>query len=250
MNAQRTQVRERKANVLATICARAGSKGIRGKNIKVLLGKPLIGYAIDCARRSPSIGHLVISTDSDEIAAVAESFGVPVPFRRPPETATDTAAKILAIRHATEYVERNEGFRPDIVVDLDIGVPLRVPEDVESCIRLLVDHSDLDGAVTVYEAERSPYFNMVEFEGHRVRLVKQPPTPLVRRQDAPPVFSVSPSVFAYRRSGLDEIVHLYAGRWGAHVVPRERSIDIDHELDFMLVELMLNRRAAGGKGAT
>ena len=186
----------------------------------------------------------MVSTDSDEIASVAEESGVSVPFRRPPEFASDTAAKIDAIRHATEYVEQHEGFQPDVVVDLDVGVPLRTPEDVTACIEIMARHSHLDGAVTVYESERSPYFNMVEFEDERVRLVKQPKVGLVRRQDAPPVFSVSPSIFAYRRSSLMWITHLYEGAWGASVVPRERAIDIDAELDFRFVEFLMSAQGS------
>ena len=232
--------------VLATICARGGSKGLPGKNIRSLLGKPLLAYAIECARACPVVSHIVVSTDSDEIAAVAEAWGVPVPFRRPPELASDTSAKIGAIRHATQYVEEHGNYYPDIVVDLDVGVPLRAPEDITACVDILVAYPHLDAAVTVYEAERNPYFNMVEFEGECVRLVKQAPRPLVRRQDAPPVYSVSPSVFSFRRDRLMSVTHLYAGRWGACIVPRERAIDIDHEADFQFVEFLLTRQQIRG----
>jgi N-acylneuraminate cytidylyltransferase/CMP-N,N'-diacetyllegionaminic acid synthase len=224
---------------LATICARGGSKGLPGKNLRRLLGKSLLAYAIECARACPAVGKIVISTDSDEIAAEAEALGVPVPFRRPAEFASDEAAKIFAIRHAAEYVEENEGFSPDIVVDLDVGVPLRAPGDIESCMGALAKNPELDGAVTVYEAERNPYFNMVEFVGDRIELVKRPPAEVVRRQDAPPVYSVTPSVFAYRRSRMNEITHLHSSSWGGCVVPRERAIDIDHEVDFRFVEFLM-----------
>ena len=227
--------------VLATICARGGSKGVINKNIRPLCGKPLIAYTIECARECPAIGHIVISTDSEEIAAIAEDHGQPVPFRRPPELATDSAAKILAIRHATRYVEEHEDYHPDIVVDLDVGAPLRMPQDIVACVDYLEAH-DLDAVVTVYESERNPYFNMVEFRGERVRLVKQPPSPLVRRQDAPRVYSVSGSVFAFRRDRLMSVIHLFDGRWGGIIVPRERAIDIDSELDLEFVEFLMQKR--------
>ncbi len=231
--------------VLATICARGGSKGIPNKNILELHGRPLISYTLECARRCPAVGHVVVSTDSDEIASVVEILGVKVPFRRPAELASDSAAKIGAIRHATEYVEQHEGFRPDIVVDLDVTVPLRQPEDVSACVQVLVAQPRLDAAVTVYDAERNPYYTMVEFEGDCVRLVKQPAKGIVRRQDAPPVYGVSGSVFAYRRSSLDCITHLYEGKWGACVVPRERAIEVDTGLDLRFVELLMSRAVAG-----
>jgi N-acylneuraminate cytidylyltransferase/CMP-N,N'-diacetyllegionaminic acid synthase len=159
--------------------------------------------------------------------------------------ATDCAAKIHAIRHATKYAEMHEGFSPEIVVDLDVGVPLRAPEDITACVEYFSDH-DVEAVVTVYEAERNPYFNMVEFNDGCIQLVKPAPVPLVRRQDAPQVYSVSPSVFAFRRDRLMSVTHLYAGRWGACVVPRERAIDIDHELDFQFVEFLLTRERNRG----
>lgn len=226
--------------VLATICARGGSKGVPGKNIRPLLGKPMLAYTIECARSCPAVGQIVISTDSDEIATVAEAYGVGVPFRRPPEMASDSAAKILAIRHATLFAEEQLGFEPEIVVDLDVGAPLRAPEDITACVGVLADSPELDAAVTVFEADRNPYFNMVEFEGEQVRLVKPGP-PLVYRQAAPRVYGVSGAVFAWRRSSLMSVTHLYEGRWGATIIPRERAVDVDYELDFQFIEFLLRR---------
>jgi CMP-N,N'-diacetyllegionaminic acid synthase len=137
-----------------------------------------------------------------------------------------------------DNVEMEKGFRPDVVVDLDVGVPLRDPKDVSACLKL-IEEKDFDGVVTVYEAERNPYFNMVEFDGDRIRLVKQPPAGITRRQDAPSVYGVSPSVFAFRRSRLDKVVHLFDGNWGGCIVPRERAVDIDTEMDFRFVEFLM-----------
>jgi CMP-N,N'-diacetyllegionaminic acid synthase len=229
--------------VLATICARGGSKGVPGKNARWIGGRPLIAYTIDAARACPRVNHLVVSTDSDEIARLAENCGVPVGFRRPAEFATDAAAKIHAIRHATEYVERHEHFQPDLVVDLDIGVPMRSADDITGAIERLAE-GDVDAVVTIYPAERNPYFNMVEFVGNAVRLVKFPAKPVVRRQDAPIVYSITPSVFGYRRDCLSDLVHLWDGRWGAWVVPRERGIDIDDEVDFVIAETLLDQARA------
>jgi CMP-N,N'-diacetyllegionaminic acid synthase len=227
--------------VLATICARGGSKGVPGKNTRPLLGKPLLAYTIECAKACVDVDRIIISTDSDEIAAAAEPWGGPVSFRRPSEMASDNAAKIHAIRHATSYVETHDDYHPDIVVDLDVTSPLRGPEDITACIDYLLDY-DMEAVVSVYEAERNPYFNMVEFSGHRIQLVKQLSTPFVRRQDAPPVYSVSGSIFAFRRSCLMSITHLFSGRWGASIIPRERAVDIDHEIDFQFVEFLMMRQ--------
>lgn len=228
--------------VLATICARGGSKGVPGKNIRLIAGKPLIAYTLEVAEICPVVSKYVVSTDSDEIAAVVEKLGIEVPFRRPPEMANDSAPKIQAICHATNYVEKHTGFFPDIIVDLDVGAPMRKPEDITSCVSLLVQRPELDAAVTVYSAERNPYFNMVEFENDMIRLVKDGGN-FVCRQDAPEVFSVSGSVFAWRRKSLMDLsaTHLYQGRWGGCIIPRERAIDIDHELDFQFIEFVLSK---------
>jgi CMP-N,N'-diacetyllegionaminic acid synthase len=229
-----------KPNVLATICARGGSKGVPRKNTRSILGISLIVRAIECARACDSIDQIIVSTDDDEIAAIAEQAGLDVPFRRPTELATDAAPKITTIAHAVEWIETHSMFRPDIIVDLDIGVPTRLPEDITKCVDKLWQ-GDLDATVTIYESERNPYFNMVEKRGDRIELVV-PPAPgaagFTGRQLAPPTYSVSPSVFAWRRDAT-WVTHLYEGRWGGNLVPRERAIDIDIELDFKLAEIVL-----------
>lgn len=229
--------------VLAIVCARGGSKGVPGKDIRPLLGRPLIAYTIESARACSTVGHIVVSTESDEIAAVVEANGVQVPFRRPAEMASNSAPKILAIRHATEYVEAHEGFAPEIVVDLGVDAPLRFPEDISACVNVLQTQPTLDAAVVVYEAERNPYYTMVEFEGEQIRLVK-PGLRIVARQSAPLVYSVSGSVFAWRRNALASVTHLYEGRWGACIVPAERAIDIDREIDFQFAEFLMTKRRA------
>jgi len=157
--------------------------------------------------------------------------------------ASDTAPKVPTILHATSHVEKTFGFMPDIVVDLDITVPLRIPADIDSCVRVLESNPELDAAVSVYEAERNPYYNMVEYDGTRIKLVKTGERGYTRRQDAPAVYSVSGSTFGYRRSSLGTVKHLYEGKWGAYTIPRNRGIDIDTEVDFELASTLLARRA-------
>jgi N-acylneuraminate cytidylyltransferase/CMP-N,N'-diacetyllegionaminic acid synthase len=227
--------------VLATICARGGSKGVRGKNVRALHGKPLLQYTIECVQRSARVGRFVFSTDSDEIAEVVRGLGYEVPYTRPAHLASDTAAKIDAIRDVTEFVERTDGFFPDIVVDLDIGVPLRDPSDVDRAIDALWQDDAMEAIVTVYRSERNPYFNMVEQQPDGYYgVVRKTAAPLVRRQDAPAVYSVTPAVFAWKRDKM-HVTHLYEGRWGVVEVPVERSIDIDTEFEFQLVEHLMAR---------
>jgi len=217
---------------------------VAGKNLRLLDGRPLLGYALDCAAQTPEVGHVAVSTDSEEIRAVAAELGFPTPYLRPLELATDAAAKIDAIRHVTAWTAETLGFEADLVVDLDVGVPLRLPEDVSGAIASLERDATLDALVTVYPAERSPYFNMVEAKGDgSFVLVKRPPEPVLRRQDAPPVFSITPAVFAWRRHSM-HVRHLFEGRWGIHPMPIERGIDIDTEHELKLVQYLVAERSS------
>lgn len=208
----------------------------------------MIAYTLDCARASRHVDRLVISTDSDEIAQVARDLGCDVSYKRPPELASDTAAKLDAIRHVTEYVEHTDGFYPDIVVDLDIGVPLRQPGDIDRAVDALWNDPNMDAVVTVYPADRNPYFNMVQQQpSGYFNVVRALTPPLTRRQDAPVVYSVTPAIFGWRR-GTMHITHLYEGRWGVVDMPADRAVDIDTEFEFELVEWLM-ARARGASAA-
>jgi N-acylneuraminate cytidylyltransferase/CMP-N,N'-diacetyllegionaminic acid synthase len=130
------------------------------------------------------------------------------------------------------------GRRVSVLADLDIGVPLRLPIDVTNCIERLAA-TDADVVVTAYEAERNPYFNMVELEaGGLARIVKTPAEPIAARQMAPVVFSLSPAVYAIRRDALWAYEHWSQARVRVHAIPRERAVDIDTESDFRFVEFL------------
>jgi CMP-N,N'-diacetyllegionaminic acid synthase len=233
----------RSSPVLATICARGGSKGVPGKNVRPLAGRPLIAWTIECARACPDVDAIVVSTDDDGIAAAAEAAGVPVPFRRPPELASDAAAKLPVIEHAAAWMEKNRDLAAAFVLDLDVTVPLRAPEDIAACVRALREQA-LDAAITVYEPERNPYFNMVEVADGLARPAIRPAKPIFRRQDAPRVYSVSPAVFGFRRGFLGTTSYIYEGRVGVVPMPRERAIDIDSEVDFRFAEFLMREREA------
>ncbi len=143
--------------VLALVLARGGSKRIPRKNIKELGGKPLIAYSIEAGKQSNYIDRIITSTDDEEIAAVAKQFGSEVPFMRPAEIANDTATDYPVFVHALEWLEKEEGWKPDIVVQLRPTSPLRTAEDVDAAIELLAEHPEVDSVRTVAEPEQSPY---------------------------------------------------------------------------------------------
>ena len=227
---------------LAGIFARGGSKGVPRKNIRLLAGKPLIAYAIETARASRLIDRVVVSTDDEEIARVAERCGAEVPFRRPPELARDDAPEWLSWQHAIRTVQAQEpALRVGCFVSVPATSPLRAVEDVDACIRLL-QASDADLVVTVTPAGRSPYFNMVTLDGDGwARLVMPSAPALARRQDAPPVYDMTTVAYAARPEFVLRAASWREGRVKAVVVPRERALDIDTELDFEFAEFMVRR---------
>ena len=224
--------------IVATICARGGSTGLPRKNIRPLLGKPLIGWTIEQALQVSGLAGVYVSTDDPEIAAVAKSSGAIVLGLRPAELATFQAPKMPVIRHLVEQIDA-AGIPPDIVVDLDPTSPLREVSDIESCIEMLTPDTDL--VITAYPSDKSPYFNMVEEQPDgNIRLVKPPVKQVFGRQQAPPVYSMNASVYVWHRRTLNQ--DLWEGRVRMHRMPRERSVDIDSLLDFKLVELLMQER--------
>lgn len=228
---------------VATICARGGSRGVPGKNIRDLLGKPLIAHTIEQALLVEEIDRVFVSTDDPRIARVAREAGAEVPFIRPAELATDQAAKLPVIRHLVEHVEGDIG-KVERIVDLDPTSPLRALDDIRASLRLL--DKDTDMVITGYEAEKNPYFNMVEEQPDgNIGLVAKMAGGVVARQAAPKVYSMNGSVYVWHRHTLRD--SLWEGRIRLHVMPRERSVDIDAPLDFRIVE-MLMREAKGNFG--
>ena len=225
---------------IATVCARAGSVGVPGKNIRPLLGKPLIAYTIEQARACRGIEAVYVSTDSEQIAAIARAAGARVPFLRPAELATSSAPKLPVIEHLVGEVEAQTG-PVDIVVDLDPTSPLREVADIEACMQLLERETDV--VITACESDKNPYFNMVERRADgSIGLVKPPGKPIAGRQMAPKVYAMNASIYVWRRASLRK--GLWDGRAALHVMPRERSVDIDSELDFRFVELLMKERQA------
>jgi CMP-N,N'-diacetyllegionaminic acid synthase len=227
---------------IATICARGGSQGVPGKNIRLLLGKPLIAYSIEQALAQPQIERVFVSTDCPQIAAVAAEAGATVPFVRPAALATSTAAKLPVIEHLVAWVAQHVGSVGRIV-DLDPTSPLRDAADIEACLDLL--DARTDAVITGYEADKNPYFNMVEAQPDgAVGLVKTVPGGVVARQAAPKVYAMNASIYCWHQHSLGR--GLWQGRTRMHVMPRERSIDIDDPIDFALVELLMRQKLERG----
>lgn len=229
--------------VVACIFARGGSRGLPGKNIRPLAGVPLIGHAIQASLGTPRVARCVVSTDDPEIAAVSRALGAETPFIRPAELATDTASEWLAWRHAISTL-RDQGTPVGTFVSVPATAPLRTPDDLAACIAAF-DDGDADVVITVTEAHRNPYFNMVTIdESGRATLVIPPVTPVANRQAAPSVYDMTTVAYVADPDFILAADGIFSGRVRAVVVPPERAIDIDTDLDFRIAELLLADRAS------
>lgn len=228
----------------AFIFARGGSKGLPGKNLRPLAGRPLIGWAVKQALAAERIGRVIVSTDSEEIASVALAQGAEVPFLRPDELAGDHAPEMLAWRHALEFLRAAEGTMPDPFVSVPTTSPLRLPEDIDACIDEY-ERSGADVVISITAAHRSPWFNMVKRVrdgGYQLVNDDGEGARIARRQDAPEVFDITTIAYVARSDYVLEHDDLFSGRVSAAVVPVERTVDIDTLLDFEIAELLLKKR--------
>lgn len=229
-------------SLTAFIFARGGSKGLPGKNIKPLAGKPLIGWAIESALDVPLITRVVVSTDDEDIARVARDCGAEVPFMRPSNLASDNASEWLAWRHALTTLLDIEGCLPDPFISVPATSPLRASEDIAACIAAY-RRGGADLVLAVTEAHRNPWFNMVtEREDGTVVPVNNSQGKVTRRQDAPKVQDITTIAYVADPKFVLEQPGIFAGRVKAVSVPIERSIDIDTPHDFAIAECLMNKR--------
>lgn len=234
-------------NILITICARGGSKGIPGKNIRLLGGKPLIAYTINTARLfaqdKPAV--LALSTDSEEINGVAARLGLVSSYKRPEELSTDTAGKISTIQHLLEYEEQRNNTRFDFILDLDVTSPLRTPADLEAAFKDLVEDKDALNIFSVNPANRNPYFNMVEQnETGYVDLCKK--GKFLTRQSAPKVYDMNASFYIYRRSFFEKgLTGVITDKSLVYVMPHI-CFDLDHQIDFDFMQYLLENNKLEG----
>ena len=233
---------------LCTICARGGSKGVPGKNTRLLAGRPLIAHSIEQARDSGVFETIAVSSDDEAILAAAADAGADLLIERPDALASDTADKLGAIRHAVETAEARTGTEYDVLVDLDTTSPLRTADDVRGAVRLL-EEEGWGNVLTAMPARRSPYFNQIErHPDGRLAPTKSLPAALHRRQDAPETFDMNASIYVWRRDRFFAGPTLFETDTGLWVMPQERSWDIDEPLDFEIVSFLLSRRAGGASG--
>lgn len=224
---------------LGVIPARGASKGIPRKNIRLVADRPLIAYTIEVAQKSRRLTRTVVSTEDEEIAEVARSFGAEVPFWRPVELATDEATSVAVVRHALDFVEREENRRYDAVALLEPTSPLRMVEDVDGAIALLED-SGADSVVSLCRLEAPHPAKLKILEGGRIR----PFLPELWREGLPrqellPVYFLNGGIYAVKRDFLVKRQTFWSESTVPYLMPEERSVNIDSWLDLRLVECLI-----------
>ena len=222
---------------LAIIPARGGSKGVPRKNIKLLAGKPLIGYTIEAAAGARLLTKTIVSTEDPEIANVARQLGADVPFMRPAELATDEARSLPVVQHAVREMERRDNTTYPIVVLLQPTTPMRTSQDIDEGIRLLID-TGADSVVSIVDVAGYHPFRMKRLLANDriINYIDQGFEDLRPRQEIPPVYLRSGALYIARRKLVMEDETLVGEDCRAVVTPPERAVNIDTPIDFQLAE--------------
>jgi CMP-N,N'-diacetyllegionaminic acid synthase len=230
------------ANILITICARGGSKGIPGKNIKSINGKPLIAYSIETGQKFSELHNvtIVLSTDSAEIKQAAASLGLKTDYVRPDEMATDSAGKLPVIKDVLLYHEKLNNIKYDFVLDLDVTSPLRTVDDLQAALNILIANEAAVNLFSVSKAHRNPYFNMVEEQGDGFyNLVKT--GKFLTRQSAPKVYDMNASFYFFKRHFFETYNSVMTPKTIIYEVPHV-CFDLDEPLDFEFLEFLLKNK--------
>ena len=229
--------------VLAITLARGGSKSVPKKNIREIKGIPLIAYTINEAKKSKFISRYIVSTDNEEIRQVAIKYGVDVPFLRPAEFSSDTASSVSALQHAVDWIENHDQIKYDFVIELMCTNPMKIASDIDACISKLIT-SKADSVIAVHKLDDHHPARIKKIVNDKIVDFCLPETPEMRRQDLKPdAYIRSGSIYALKRDHL----MIEGQRFGSfnsrpYILPPERAVNVDTEIDFLIAEQLLNNR--------
>lgn len=225
-------------NIIAIIPARGGSKGLSRKNIRLLNNEPLIAYSIDCALKSKFIRRVIVSTDDEEISEIAKNYGADI-IKRPSELATDTAATIDVILHCLSCLETQKDF-PECIVLLQPTSPLRISEDIDGAITTFFS-KDCNSVISVCEPDHPPYWNLI-IENNYLKPAFDKRYFKIRRQDLPKTYMPNGAVYISKTDYIKQNHNFYGDRTLPFFMPKERSVDIDTEIDFIVADAIIKKR--------
>jgi len=227
--------------MLAIIPARGGSKGVPGKNIKLLCGKPLIAYTIEAAKASQSIDRIVVSTDDPEIAKVAGEYGAEVPFMRPDDLASDDSLAVDAHIYTVERLNRESDQVCEDYIVLQPTVPLRTAEDIDGAVELFQERR-ADSVISCAEPQQPPEWMLtVNEDGIIEESYESAKKKMANRQQAARSYMPNGAVFVLKHSLVKEARCYYFPNTYAYVMPQERSVDIDTKMDFKFTEFLMKQ---------
>jgi len=233
-------------HILALIPARGGSKGIPRKNIREFAGYPLIAWSIAAGLQAHTVNRVIVSTDDEEIAAIAREYGAETPFMRPPELAQDQTTDLPVFEHALKWLEESEGYQPDVVVQLRPTSPIRPKDCVDGAVKILMEHPDADCVRGVVSAGQNPY-KMWRFDSH-----DRPMKPLLEaegiaepynapRQSLPLVYWQTGHIDAIRASTIRGKHSLTGNTVYPLVIDARYTVDIDNLSDWAMYEALVAR---------
>lgn len=222
-------------NSIAIIPARGGSKGIPRKNLSLLAGKPLISHIIGTAQLAKTVDRIVVSTDDNEIAKVSRKFGAEV-VMRPTDLSDDKASSESALIHVLDVLEKNENYKPDLIIFLQCTSPLTLPEDIDGTVRTLID-SNADSALAV-----TPFHYFLwgqNNDGYGVGINHDKNVRLLRQQNNQQYLETG-AVYVMRQSEFKKTKHRFFGKTVIHIIPPERCLEIDEPVDLRIAEILLD----------
>ncbi len=232
-------------NILITICARGGSKGVPGKNIKSINGKPLIAHTINIAKEvlKEFNPRIVLSSDSNEIIEIAQDYGLNnKKYHRPQNLANDESGKVPVINHVLQYHEKLNNHKFDYILDLDVTSPLRTKFDIEDSFRVFLNEPKALSLFSVNPSHRNPYFNMVEKkENNFFDVIKKPNNTILSRQKAPKVYDLNASFYWFRRDFFEKSNKSQITEKSLIYELDHICFDLDNLIDFEFLEFLIDR---------
>lgn len=226
--------------IVALICARGGSKGIKNKNLLKIDGKSLLRISIEHAKKINKIKKIFVSTDSKKIAKEAIKCGAIVPFIRPKKLAGDKVPEILVWRHAVNFLSKKLKINPDCIVSLPVTSPLREIRDIKLGIKKFLQKK-LDILFTVTKSHRNPYFNIVQKKKNKIQTVINKKKNFHRRQDAPSCYDLCTVCYVFKPKYILKNKNLFSGKTDFFEVSKRSSIDIDTKFDYSIAKILYKK---------
>ena len=221
--------------IIALICARGNSQGIKNKNLLNFKGTTLLGNAIKQARGSKYINRVIISTDSHKVAKEAIKNKGEVPFTRPSKLAHTKSPEIQTWIQAIKFLNKDKSI--DFIVSVPTTSPLRTISDIDNCIERATK-KDLDMVFSITKASKNPYFNIVQLKNKKLSLVLSPKKSIFRRQDAPSCYDLTTVCYVFKPEYIIKQRNLFSGKTGFVVIPKHRAIDIDDKIDYKIANFL------------